>query len=61
MTINVTPTADTSGATGWGATGGLILDIWPDSGGGEVDYKICNQTSTPIASPGAVTFNVSAR
>src|SRR5208337_919297 len=30
--IMVTPTADTSGATGWGANGGLVLDIWPSTG-----------------------------
>jgi len=59
MTFAITPTADTSGATGWGTVGGLVLDTWPTAG--YLNYKICNQTASAIASPGAVTFNVSAR
>jgi hypothetical protein len=59
MTFAVTPTSDTSGATGWGSTGGLMLDVWPTAG--YLNYKICNQTTAAISSPGAVTFNVSAR
>jgi hypothetical protein len=59
MTFGVTASADTSGATGWGSTGGLILDVWPTSG--YLNYKICNQTTATISSPGAVTFNASAR
>ncbi len=53
--FTITPNADTSGATGWGATGGLVLDVWPTSG--TLNYKICNQSGTSIT-PVAVTFNV---
>jgi hypothetical protein len=59
MTFVITPSADTSAATGWGSTGGLILDTWPTAG--YLNYKICNQTATTISTPGAVTFNVTAR
>jgi hypothetical protein len=59
MAFSITPTADTSSATGWGGTGGLVLDTWPTVG--YLNYKICNQTTAAISSPGAVTFNVSAR
>jgi hypothetical protein len=50
--------ADTSGVTGWGATGGLVIAPWPTAG--YFNYKICNQTSAAIT-PGAVTFNVGVR
>ena len=59
MTFVITPSADTSGATGWGSTGGLILDVWPTAG--YANIKICNQTAATISSPGAVTFNITAR
>jgi hypothetical protein len=59
MTFTITPSADTSAAAGWGSTGGLILDPWPTSG--YLNYKICNQTTAAISTPGAVTFNVSAQ
>lgn len=54
----ITPSSDTSGITGWGSTGGLILDAWPTSN--TLNYKICNQTGLSIT-PGAVTFNAGAR
>jgi hypothetical protein len=59
MAFIITPTADTSGAIGWGTVGGLILDTWPTAG--FLNYKICNQTNASITTPGAVTFNVGAR
>jgi hypothetical protein len=59
MTFGITPSADTSGAAGWGSTGGLVLDAWPTAG--YLNYKICNQTTAAISTPGAVTFNVSAQ
>jgi hypothetical protein len=34
----------------------LILTTWGTSG--YFNYQICNQTSSTISSPGAVTFNV---
>jgi hypothetical protein len=59
MAFIISASSDTSGITGWGSTGGLILDVWPTAG--YLNYKICNQTALTIASPGAVTFNVGAR
>ncbi len=56
--FDITPNADTSAVTGWGSSGGLILDAWPTSN--TLNYKICNQTAGNIT-PGAVTFNVGAR
>jgi hypothetical protein len=58
MTFGITPSADVAAATGWGSSGGLILDTWPTAG--YLNYKICNQTATSIT-PTAVTFNVGAR
>ncbi len=54
----ITPSADTAAVTGWGSSGGLILDTWPTAD--TLNYKICNQTTSSIT-PGAVTFNVGAR
>jgi hypothetical protein len=58
MVFLITPSADTSAATGWGGTGGLVLDVWPTAG--YANIKICNQTAASIT-PTAVTFNVGAR
>jgi hypothetical protein len=58
MTFLITASADTSAATGWGSTGGLVLDVWPTAG--YANYKICNQTAASIT-PTAVTFNIGAR
>lgn len=58
MTFSITPSSDTSGSTGWGSTGGLVIDAWPTSN--TLNYKLCNQTASPIT-PGAITWNVSAR
>jgi hypothetical protein len=58
MAFSINPSADASGATGWGSTGGLVLDVWPTAG--YLNYKICNQTASSIT-PTAVTFNVGAR
>ena len=59
MTLIWTPTSDASGVTGWGSSGGLVIDAWPSSSN-TMSYKICNQTSSSIT-PGSITFNVSAR
>jgi hypothetical protein len=56
--FSITPNADVSGSNGWGTAGGLVIDAWPTSN--TLNYKICNQTSGSIT-PGAVTWNVSAR
>lgn len=55
----ISPSTDVSGSTGWGASGGLVIDAWP-SAANTLSYKICNQTSSSIT-PAAVTWNVSAR
>jgi hypothetical protein len=59
MAFIISASSDTSGITGWGSTGGLILDVWPTAG--YLNYKICDQTAATISTPGAVTFNVGAR
>jgi len=58
MTITFTPNADITASVGWGSTGGLVIVAWPTTN--TVNYKICNQTGSSIT-PGAVTWNVSAR
>ncbi len=59
MTFSFTPTTDISGVTGWGSTGGLVIDAWPTAN--TLDYKVCNQTASSITPSASVTFNVSAR
>lgn len=54
-----TPTTDTSGVTGWGATGGLVITAWPTAN--TLNYKVCNQTTASITPSGSVIFNVGAR
>jgi hypothetical protein len=44
-------------ATGWGANGGLVLELWPDASPNVLDWSICNQTSGSIT-PTAITLNV---
>lgn len=56
--IWITPNADASASTGWGANGGLVLDAWP-SASNTLSYKICNQSTASIT-PGAITWNVGA-
>lgn len=55
----ISPAADLSGVTGWGSTGGLVVDAWPTSG--TFNYKVCNQTNSSITPSGSATFNVGAR
>ena len=52
------PSADISGGTGWGSTGGLVIDAWFTTN--TLNYKLCNQTAGSIT-PTAETWNVSAR
>jgi hypothetical protein len=44
-------------ATGWGANGGLVVELWPDASPDIVDWSICNQTTSNIT-PTAITLNV---
>jgi len=55
----ISPNADVSGTTGWGSTGGLVIDAWPTAN--TLNYKVCNQTSSSITPSASVTFNVGAR
>jgi hypothetical protein len=57
--FNFTPNADVSGVTGWGSSGGLLVDAWPTSG--TLNYKVCNSTGSNITPGSSVTFNVSAK
>ena len=44
-------------AVGWGANGGLVVELWPDALPNVLDWSICNQTSTSIT-PTAITMTV---
>ena len=57
-TFNFTSLTDSSGITGWGSSGGLVIDAWPTAN--TLNYKVCNQSAANITS-GSITFNVSAR
>ena len=48
-----------AGVAGWGATGGLVLALWPDAtpANGGFDWSVCNQTTSTITA-GAITINV---
>jgi hypothetical protein len=59
MAFSISPSADVSGVTGWGSTGGLVIDAWPTSN--TLNYKVCNQTAASITPSASVTFNVAAR
>jgi hypothetical protein len=43
---------------GWGATGGMVVNLWPDASAlNQLDWSVCNQTATAIT-PGAMGLNV---
>ncbi len=44
-------------AVGWGASGGLVVELWPDASPNVIDWSICNQTTSAIT-PTAITLNV---
>ena len=44
-------------AVGWGANGGLVVELWPDASPDILDWAICNQTTSNIT-PTAITLNV---
>ena len=46
--------------TGWGANGGLVVEIWPDVSNDIFDWAVCNQSSITIT-PGAMTLNVGVK
>lgn len=50
--------SDPSGVTGWGSTGGLVLELFPDATPANgFDWEVCNQTTSTI-NAGAITINV---
>ena len=44
-------------AVGWGANGGLVVELWPDASPNMLDWSICNQTASNIT-PTAIALNV---
>ena len=44
-------------ATGWGANGGLVVELWPDASPNTLDWSICNQSGSSIT-PTAIVLNV---
>lgn len=57
--IDVTYSSDPTGITGWGATGGMVIQAWP-SAQDTASWKLCNQTALSITY-GAISFNVGYR
>lgn len=55
----ISPSTDVAAVTGWGSSGGLIVDAWPTLN--TLNYKVCNQTTSNITPSGSVTFNVAAK
>ncbi len=49
--------AAVNSAVGWGANGGLVVQLAPDSSPDVLDWSICNQTTSNIT-PTAITLNV---
>jgi hypothetical protein len=62
MTLQLTPTSDVKGVTGWGPGSGgqLYFQAWPSSSG-TVSYYVCNPTSSSITTSASTTWNVSAK
>lgn len=54
--LNITYSGDPTGITGWGGTGGMVIQGWP-SAQNTATYKLCNQSNAGITY-GAITFNV---
>ena len=44
----------------WGANGGLVLMLWPDSSNDILDWSVCNQDNINIT-PGAMNINVGVK
>jgi hypothetical protein len=44
-------------AVGWGANGGMVVELWPDASPNVLDWSICNQTASNIT-PTAITLTV---
>lgn len=55
MTFTHSWSGDPAAATGWGSTGGLVINDWPTAG--NYNWEVCNQTGSSIT-PGAISSNV---
>jgi hypothetical protein len=51
--------ANPASLTGWGSTGGMVLQIWP-SAANTATYQVCNESSSSITYS-AITFNLGAK
>jgi len=60
MVVSISPSADYSGTTGWGTTGGLVIMAWVSSAN-TVSYYVINQTASSITPGASTTWNVSVR
>jgi lysophospholipase L1-like esterase len=57
--VTASYTADPTSLTGWGATGGMVFDVWP-SATNTVSWIACNQTITSITYS-SITFSIGAQ
>lgn len=53
----VVPEGNPGAVNGWGATGGLVMQVWATAN--TLNYSLCNQSGNSIT-PGALTVDVSA-
>ena len=51
--------SDPTSIIGWGSSGGMVFQAWPDSAN-TLGWRVCNQTTASITY-GAITFNVGAK
>jgi hypothetical protein len=58
--VHWTPSADYSGVTGWGTTGGLTIFSWP-SATNTVSYYVINQTGSSITTGSSTTWILDAK
>jgi hypothetical protein len=58
--VHWTPSADYSGVTGWGTTGGLTIFSWP-SAANTVSYYVINQTGSSITTGSSTTWILDAK
>ena len=52
----ITPSSSSAGITGWGSSGGLIIDAWPTAG--TFNWSVCNQSGVSVTPSASLTFNV---
>jgi len=59
-TFGANAQSNTNAVTGWGSTGGLVLNIWA-SAANQMSWSVCNQTGSSITPGGTVNWSVSAQ